>query len=134
MSAPVGVNLRRERDFLDRSRATRAGVFEVGTVTTPEQGPVLITVEYRVAPANVDDVLHAVAAYERIRRRDGAFRWTMFRDVEPFYLETFLVSSRAEHLRQHERFTLGDHELEGRIAALVQGEPTIRHLVQPNLA
>jgi len=108
----------------------------VGTITTPEQGPVLITVEYRVAPANVDDFLHAVAAYERIRRRDGAFRWSMFRDVErsDMYLETFLVSSWAEHLRQHERLTLGDRELEGRIAALVQGEPTIRHLVQPNLA
>jgi hypothetical protein len=108
----------------------------VGAVTEPEQGPVLITVEYRVAPANVDAFLRALLAYERIRRRDGAFRWSMFRDVErsDLYLETFLVASWAEHLRQHERLTLGDRELEGRIAALVQGEPAIRHLVQPNLA
>src|SRR5262249_23278564 len=95
-----------------------------------------ITVEYRVAPANVDAFLRALRAYERIRRRDGAFRWTMFRDVErsDLYLETFLVSSWAEHLRQHERLTLGDRELEENIAALVEGQPTIRHLVQPNVS
>ena len=107
----------------------------VGGVTAPEQGPVLITVEYQVAPTNVGDFLRALAARGRIRRRDGAFRWSVFRDVErpDVYVETFLVSSWAEHLRQHERLTLGDRELEGRIAALVQGEPAIRHLVQPNL-
>src|SRR5262249_54080070 len=114
----------------------RAPTVAVGAVTGPDQGPVLITVEYRVAPANVDAFLRALVAYERIRRRDGAFRWTVFRDVErsDMYLETFLVSSWAEHLRQHERVTLGDRELEGRIAALAQGRPAIRHLVQPNLA
>jgi Transmembrane secretion effector len=87
------------------------------------------------APANVEGFLRALTAYEQIRRRDGAFRWSMFRDVErsDVYLETFLVSSWAEHLRQHERFTLGDRELEERIAARVQGQPAIRHLVQPNL-
>jgi MFS family permease len=107
----------------------------VGVVTAPEQGPVLVTVEYRVDPANVEAFLRALTAYEQIRRRDGAFRWSMFRDVErsDVYLETFLVSSWAEHLRQHERFTIGDRELEEGIASLLQGQPAIRHLVQPNL-
>ena len=104
-----------------------------GTVTAPHQGPVLVAVEYRVDPVNADAFLDAVTAYERIRRRDGAFRWAIFRDVEhpDLYLETFLVASWAEHLRQHERLTLEDRELEERIGALVQGAPAIRHLVQP---
>jgi MFS family permease len=105
----------------------------VGAVTAPNQGPVLVTVEYRVAPADVEAFLRALAGYEQVRRRDGAFRWNVFRDVErpDLYLETFLVSSWAEHLRQHARFTLADRELENRITALVQVEPVIRHLVQP---
>ena len=47
---------------------------------------------------------------EGIRRRDGAYRWGIFRDteVEERYLEMFLVNSWAEHMRQHERQTQAD--------------------------
>jgi Transmembrane secretion effector len=56
---------------------------------------------------------------ERIRRRDGASRWGIDRDTEhpDLYVEAFIVSSWAEHLRQHERFTRADHALEERIAS-----------------
>jgi hypothetical protein len=40
-----------------------------------------------------------------------------------------LVSSWAEHLRQHERFTRADRELEERIGTYTQAEPKVRHLV-----
>jgi Transmembrane secretion effector len=71
--------------------------------------------------------------YGRVRRRDGASRWGVFRDVEraDVYLETFLVTSWAEHLRQHERLTRGDSELEQRINSYTHGEPIVRHLVRP---
>ena len=105
-----------------------------GAIPALEQGPVLVTVEYRVEAANAEPFLRAIEAYGRTRRRDGAFRWGIYRDIEQadVYLETFVVSSWAEHLRQHERFTLGDRELEERIAALARGEPRIRHLIHPN--
>jgi hypothetical protein len=69
--------------------------------------------------------------YGRVRRRDGASRWGIFRDVEQadVYLETFLVTSWAEHLRQHERLTRGDSELEQRIRSHTRGEPIVRHLI-----
>lgn len=95
------------------------------------QGPVLVTVEYRVEPANVQRFLAAVQEYGHVRRRDGASSWGVFRDLEQadVYLETFLVPSWAEHLRQHERLTRGDGELEQRIGAYARGEPVVRHLI-----
>jgi transmembrane secretion effector len=69
--------------------------------------------------------------YGRVRRRDGASRWGVFRDLEhaDVYLETLLVTSWAEHLRQHERLTRGDSELEQRIRSHTRGEPIVRHLI-----
>jgi MFS family permease len=96
-----------------------------------DQGPVLVTVEYRVHSDRAPEFLHSIHAYGRIRRRDGAFRWGIFRDVEDGdrYVETFLVSSWAEHLRQHERSTKADREIESRLRAYVTGTPSVRHLV-----
>ena len=69
--------------------------------------------------------------YRRIRRRDGASRWGIYRDTEhpDVYLETFIVSSWAEHLRQHERFTRADHAIEERINKYLSKEPQVRHLI-----
>jgi hypothetical protein len=69
--------------------------------------------------------------YGRVRRRDGAFRWGLFRDLEEpdRYVETFLVRSWAEHLRQHERSTNADREMEERLQSYVTREPNVRHLV-----
>ena len=66
-----------------------------------------------------------------MRRRDGAYRWGIFRDTEVTnrYLEIFLVNSWAEHLRQHERQTQAGRELEGRIDSYLAGEPVVRHLI-----
>jgi len=99
-----------------------------------EGGPVLVTVEYTVLQKWTAEFLDAMHEYGRIRRRDGAFRWGIFRDTEvpDRYLEIFLVHSWAEHLRQHERQTQADSELERRIYSYVTGEPTVRHLIDPS--
>jgi MFS family permease len=96
-----------------------------------ESGPALVTVEYQVDPQTVEEFLKAVRSFGRIRRRDGAKRWGIFRDLEnpERYLETFIVSSWAEHLRQHERMTQADRELEESVQRYVRGSPTVRHLL-----
>ena len=96
-----------------------------------EKGPVLVTVEYAVIPKRTAEFVGAMHEYGRIRRRDGAYQWAIFRDteVEDRCLEIFLVNSWAEHLRQHERQTQADRELEGRINSCLSGEPLVRHLI-----
>jgi len=96
-----------------------------------EQGPVLVTVEYAVIPEHEAEFVEAIHQYERIRRRDGAYQWAVYCDTEiaDRYLETFLVNSWAEHLRQHERQTKSDGELEQRLHRYVTGDPKVRHLI-----
>jgi hypothetical protein len=67
------------------------------------QGQVLVTVEYEIRPEQRPGFLSALHEYGRIRRRDGAIEWGIFQDLEQpqRYLETFLVASWEEHLRQH---------------------------------
>src|SRR6266436_5756488 len=94
-------------------------------------GPVLVTVEYHVDPERLPEFIKVMHQYGRVRRRDGASRWGICRDLEMAdrYLETFIVSSWAEHLRQHDRFTRADSQLEERLRSCTRNEPDVRHLV-----
>jgi hypothetical protein len=94
-------------------------------------GPVLVTVEYHVHPDRVSEFIKIMRQYGRIRRRDGASRWGICRDIEipDRYLETFVVSSWAEHLRQHDRLTRADSQLEELLLSCTITEPNARHLL-----
>ncbi len=93
-------------------------------------GPVLITVEYEVSTGREAQFLEAMCEYGRVRRRDGASRWGICRDVEApnQYLETFIVSSWEEHVRQHDRLTRAEGELENRLRSCTRRDPIVRHL------
>jgi predicted MFS family arabinose efflux permease len=99
--------------------------------TDDDFGPVLVTVEYQVAVEEAAEFLAAVRQHRRIRRRDGARSWGIFRDMENAdkYVETFIVASWAEHLRQHDRLTLADREAEERVQRYVRSESKVRHLI-----
>ncbi len=96
-------------------------------------GPVLVTVEYRVELPNQDAFYQAMSALEIIRRRDGARRWGLFRDAADLerMLETFVVASWGEHMRQHERVTVTDRAVEERAQALQKPgtTPIVAHLI-----
>jgi MFS family permease len=99
--------------------------------TELDAGPVLVTVEYFVDSEHVNEFLKAIHEFGRIRRRDGASRWGIGRDLETpdRYVETFVVASWAEHLRQHERLTRSDARLETRLSKLTRSEPSVHHLI-----
>ncbi|HEY6621168.1 MAG TPA: MFS transporter [Steroidobacteraceae bacterium] len=97
-----------------------------------DRGPVLVTVEYHVDPQNRTAFLRAVAKLEQGRRRDGAYTWGIFEDTakEGRFLETFLVESWAEHLRQHERVTNADRVVQSAVQHFqVHGAPIVTHFV-----
>ena len=97
----------------------------------PSRGPVLVIVEYRVPPERAADFRRAMQPLRIVRRRDGAVRWGLFEDPTDSkrYVETFVVPSLAEHLRQHERATISDRAIEERVWQLTEGPPEVRHLV-----
>jgi len=99
----------------------------------PERGPVLVEVRYRIDPARGADFAAAMGGVRRIRLRDGAMQWGLFVDsADPaLYTEVFLVKSWIEHLRQHERVTHADQDVEAQARAFHVGEepPVVTHLI-----
>lgn len=100
-----------------------------------DAGPVMITVEYLVAPDNRQAFTSAIQEMRRVRRRGGALSWGIFEDttIPGRYIETFVVESWLEHLRQHDRFTENDKRLMLRAHAFHTGAqaPRIAHLIAP---
>ena len=97
----------------------------------PDDGPVLVTVEYKIDPVNTQEFLEAIQKYQRIRRRDGATRWGVYYDSESpgIYVETFLVDSWAEHKRQHGRFTVADRTVEDQVFRFALETVRVRHFI-----
>jgi len=97
-----------------------------------EAGPVLVTVEYTLEPAQRAAFAAAMRRLLRpIRRRDGAVFWELFVDsANPNRcLECFLVESWSEHLRQHDRATKSDREVEDAIRTFYTGAERTTHYV-----
>jgi MFS family permease len=111
---------------------------EVVVEPEPDDGPVLVLVEYRVDPARAEEFAAAMRELRRVRRRDGAYRWGLFEDVaDPGrFVETYVVRSWAEHLRQHERFTAEDLQVRDRARSFHIGEdpPKVSHFIHPDAA
>jgi quinol monooxygenase YgiN len=103
----------------------------------PEEGPAITIIEYRIDPKTAEEFLQAMKEMKRIRQRDGAIRWNLLRDTaDPErYIESFTTESWADHLRQHERVTAEDREVEQRAQAFNLGPepPKITHLIAEHL-
>jgi MFS family permease len=104
----------------------------------PLDGPVLVTIAYQIDPARADEFVAAMREVKRILQRDGAVRWGLFVDpAQPTqYLETFLVESWAEHMRQHARVTMEDRIVQERAKSFHAGpgEPVVTHLIARDLS
>jgi MFS family permease len=91
-----------------------------------EVGPVLVSIEYRIDSGKAPDFIQAMGSMKAIRRKYGAIRWNLFRDVaDPsHYRESFIVESWAGHLRQHDRFTISDIAILERVYSFnLEGRP-----------
>jgi len=101
-----------------------------------DRGPVLIQIEYRVAPQDRADFLKALALLSAERRRDGAYAWSIAEDTaDPgLMLEWFQVESWGEHLRQHKRVSKADADIQQDVLRFHLGEqlPLVRHFLAFN--
>ncbi|WP_044237930.1 MFS transporter [Chondromyces apiculatus] len=95
-----------------------------------EAGPVLVQRRYLVRDENRAAFLRLARDLESHRRRDGAITWGLFEDLAlpGTFLETFLVATWAEHLRQHQRVTAADGKIIDAIAEISRPEE-VSHLL-----
>ena len=94
----------------------------------PDEGPVMVVVEYLIDPAREVQFADVMRASRRARLRQGALSWGLFRDtaVPGRYIEYFVDESWVEHLRRQERFTAADEDLRSqRLAFHLGSEPPL---------
>jgi MFS family permease len=106
--------------------------FDVGW----RQGPALVTIRYRIDPADRDEFLRAMQERRAERKRDGAYAWGVFEDLEQqgAYTETFLIESWLELMHLYERVTNADRDAEATVRAMLLAPPEISHLIAPRRA
>lgn len=83
----------------------------------PDDGPVLIQIEYRIDPEQRRPFLRAIHAVEATRRRNGAISWRIFRDLaeEGRFVERYIIASWAEYIRLRSRMTMTDRKVQDRV-------------------
>ena len=94
----------------------------------PDDGPVLIQLEYSIDPEHRQDFLKAIAEVGPTRRRNGATSWRVFRDLgeDGRYVERYVIASWAEYVRLRARMTMADSRLQQRVAAFQRSDVPIR--------
>lgn len=114
---------------IDFTPAARTGaVPEPAFEIAPDEGPVMVTLEYQIDPAQAAAFAEVMERTRRARLRQGALSWGLFRDtaVPGRYVEYFVDENWVEHQRRLERFTAFDAELRAqRLAFHVGGSPPV---------
>ncbi|HXP57785.1 MAG TPA: MFS transporter [Streptosporangiaceae bacterium] len=95
----------------------------------------MVTVSYRPADGQRDQLLAALRDSRFSRRRTGATSWRVWQDAtDPgLIVEQFVVASWDEHLRQHERVTRRDADRYAAVRALTDPAhpPVVTHWIIP---
>lgn len=76
----------------------------------PRSGPIVITIEHRIAAPDIPRFLGVMSERRRIRRRDGARHWTLLRDLEEpeLWIERYHVPTWTDYVRHNQRRTRAD--------------------------
>jgi MFS family permease len=92
--------------------------------TEPTDGPVRISIEYCIPEENYAEFTRVIHQLRRVRLRDGAMRWGIYRDaIDPEHLnETFVMESWLDYLRSRERITAADEAIRARVRGLHRGD------------
>jgi predicted MFS family arabinose efflux permease len=100
-----------------------------------KNGPVLVTVKYRIAGEDPSAFLEAIEEIGQQRRRDGAYAWGVFEDVteKGLFLETFLIESWLETKHLRERVTNDDRLREDYVHGLIREPPSVTLLIASDL-
>ena len=100
----------------------------------PRSGPIVVTIEYRIAPESVIAFLNAMDERRRIRRRDGARQWRLLRDLgdEQLWIERYQVPTWIDYVRHNLRRTHADAANSDRIRELHLGSwpPVVHRMIE----
>jgi MFS family permease len=111
---------------------------EAAWPVSQDDGPVLVTIEYRIDPARADEFREVMRETRRRRLAQGALSWELFRDsADPArFVEYVVDESWLEQRRRFERLTAADEALRERRLSFHVGEapPKVTRCIADPLA
>jgi quinol monooxygenase YgiN len=103
----------------------------------PDDGTVMVTIEYFIDAADAEAFAEVMRESRRRRLQKGALSWGLFRDsADPKrYVEVYVDSSWADHLRRFDRVTAAEVQLRERRLALHRGDhpPLVQRYISQHL-
>jgi MFS family permease len=107
---------------------------ETAVSVDDRSGPVVVTIEYRIATDNIPRFLNVMHERRRIRRRDGARHWTLLRDLgeSDLWVERYHVATWLDYVRHNQRRTFEDAQNTLDILALHGGpaKPVVHRMIE----
>jgi len=87
---------------------------EVALAITPRSGPIVIEIDYRVDPNDARQFYDVMLKLQRARQRNGAFEWSLARDLADLALwtERYHLPTWLDYCRLRSRFTHADRALQ----------------------
>jgi MFS family permease len=111
---------------------------ETAVAIQQRSGPIVVSIQYRIAEKDIAVFLEVMADRRRIRRRDGARHWTLLRDLaDPsIWIERYSTPTWLEYVRHNSRITQADAAIGERLRALHQGPepPRVHRLIERQTA
>lgn len=122
------------RTVLDLDPLNRWKTPRVELNVEPRSGPIMIEITYKIRPQNVPAFMRVMSERQRIRRRDGARRWRLLRDLgsETNWIEVYEAPTWTEYVRHNLRLTKADANVSEQLRALHDSEdpPAVRRLIE----
>lgn len=98
------------------------------TSISNELGPVLISIQYRIAADDVPDFKKIMKEIRKSRKRQGCTSWNLFMDTDntEIFTENFAFSNWGEYIRRFDRITNADLEWQDKRSALQKNSMQIK--------
>ncbi|MFV0301803.1 MAG: MFS transporter [Paracoccus sp. (in: a-proteobacteria)] len=97
-------------------------------------GPIKVMIDFQIAHEDVPEFLRLMQKRRAMRRRDGARRWSILRDLEhpEIWSETYHIATWDDYVRHNLRRTKFDDGVTGELHRLHRGEgsPVVHRMIE----
>ncbi|AMU92677.1 MFS transporter (plasmid) [Sphingopyxis macrogoltabida] len=112
----------------DKEMSAQRKELSAALALTPRSGPIAVEIDYRIAPDRARQFYILVQELQRSRKRNGARSCSVARDIRDPWIwrERYVCATWLDFLRQRDRPTVKEAQIQKEVAALHAGPEAIR--------
>jgi hypothetical protein len=101
---------------------------DVSLALTQRSGPIVVEVEYEIAPERAREFYGLMLKVQLFRQRNGAYAWSIARDISnaSLWTERFQCPTWLDYLHQRSRSTNAEREIQAAATAFHGGISPVR--------